>query len=238
MVGLGVYVLDYQLARSGQDTRPRHVIRPDGRRAPAIDIDSKSIREPGARLRAGLCRDAGRTNCFLSCDAPEIRRRPSPQLYPNSRVALCQRGILDRGRISRRTGADCFVAGRAWYRIYRSRCTILDATIGSDANNGLAGRRRSYGRTCGAVHHHRAWRIHCRHRRDVFRGRMDSDKRRRISYRAAWEHCDVVDLFSYRCRGRLGKYLSRQGSRPPGAAGLHLSASSNRRGHYRFGRGR
>ena len=66
-------------------------------------------------------------------------------------MALCQRGILDRGRISRRTGADCFVAGRAWYRIYRSRCTILDATIGSDANNGLAGRRRPYGLTFGVI---------------------------------------------------------------------------------------
>ena len=33
-------------------------------------------------------------------------------------------------------------------------------------------------------------------------------------------------------------YLARQGSRSLGAAGVHVSASAHRRGHYHFSRGR
>ena len=60
VVGVGLHLLDHQLARSRKDSGPAAAVRDDARRAGAVDLDPDGIRRPRPVVCHRLCGDAGR----------------------------------------------------------------------------------------------------------------------------------------------------------------------------------
>ena len=100
-------------------------------------------------------------------------------------------GVLDRGRLCGRTCAAGAVGGGARHRIHLAGGAVLDPEIRRVVGRGLGRRRRSYGRALRRLHHHRARRIHRRHRCDLCRSDLDHRDRRglRVGLRRQRSRC-------------------------------------------------
>jgi stress-induced morphogen len=79
VVGVGLHLLDHQLAQPRTHAGAYPAVSADARRARALDLDSEGLRIAGVVVRDRLCRDAGRPDHLLAViDAahPEFRRAP------------------------------------------------------------------------------------------------------------------------------------------------------------------
>ena len=77
-----------------------------------------------------------------------------------------------------------------------------------------------------------------RDRRDVRQAPLDGYHHRGLSRELRRQHCDVVDLFQYRCREGEPHHLGLGRSRAAGASRVYLLSPSDRRRNYRLGRRR
>ena len=80
VVGLDLHELGHQLARSRQDSRAADAVRADDRGAGALDVDPRSVRGAGARLRARLYFHAGRAQRLHHVGAQGRQPGEPPQL--------------------------------------------------------------------------------------------------------------------------------------------------------------
>ena len=71
VVGLGLHLLDHQLARPRTDRGPADAVRADGGGAVAVDLDPEGVRQPRPGLRAGVRGDAGRPHRVLRVSIPK-----------------------------------------------------------------------------------------------------------------------------------------------------------------------
>ena len=121
----------------------------------------------------------------------------------------------------------------------RPRCVSGCRGLGASSMSGLGGRGRPYGGALRALHHHRARRIHRRHRRDVRRYLTWTADRPSPHLSSPLLGSLAMWWIYFHMGAEAGSEQISQsrGRRPVGAAGLHLSAYADR-GRHRRRRGR
>ena len=124
---------------------------------------------------------------FATCGAHECD--------PDHGMAVDVGGVLDRRRLCGRTVAAAALGRGARDRILSAAARFWIPKYGASLGRRLGGRGRSHGGALRAVRHHRARRIHRRHRRDICRTDLDHRDGRRLRIELRRQPRDVVDLF-------------------------------------------
>ena len=113
LVGVGLHLLDHQLAQPRTHAGPDPAVSADARRARALDLDPEGLRIAGIVVRRRLRDDAGRPNdLFLLVIDPVHPAFGTNECDPHPGLAVGIGRVLDRGRLCGRTAAADFGPSR------------------------------------------------------------------------------------------------------------------------------
>ncbi len=126
LVGVGLHLLDHQLAQSRTDAGPDPAVRADARRPRAVDLDPDGVRRPRPLVCDRLCGDAGRPDPVLAVLDAAGADAGAAQCHPHSGLAVGVGDVLDAGGFARGTVAAMAVGRGADDRIYLAGGAVLD----------------------------------------------------------------------------------------------------------------